>query len=303
MSSRRKTAGAKLRELFDRPLFFLFGAFNPLTVLQIQHFGSPAAYVSGAAVATSLGRLDEGRILRQEMGHLVKQMTMVSDLPLIVDCDTGLLSATERRKADRNQYFNEYEAVLKTVQEMERAGAAAVQLEDQMLRKKRCGHLDGKELLHIDGMRTKIMVACAQRRSKDFVIVARTDARSVEGLDGAIQRANYYKDAGADMIFPEALQTVEEFIEFRKQVPGIPLIANFAELGKTSVDGARQLCDAGYQMVLFPAIGIRRMSKVFFDMMREITERGSAERIANGGNIITRDEMNEFLKQNSKLYK
>ena len=263
----------------------LVGITEPVEALMLKAAGFKAAYISGAALSTSLGFLDEGLITLEKMIQVVGDIRKVSDLPLLVDCDTG---------------FSPMRAMTRL---LAGAGADAVQIEDQLPAKKRCGHLSGKKLISLNDMFWKVKMVSQQRRDKELLVVARTDARAVEGLDGAIFRAHRYINAGADAIFPEALESLEEFKEFRRQVPKIPLIANLAESGKTPPLIADQLFDAGYQIVLIPATPFRMMLKTFETALKEIRRFGSLNDAVENDEIISRTELNKFIKKRSKVYK
>src|SRR3989344_1892514 len=287
---------ATLRDRIKQRPLLLVGAASPICVLQMYGKGFGAAYVSGAAVSTMLGRQDTGHIKLKEMAILIKQMIEVGDLPLIVDCDTGLPSGKRSKE-------NEYGAIIKTVTEIERAGAAAIQIEDQVHCDKLCGHSDGKKIIGRETMEMKIKLACLSRKNKDTMIIVRTDARAIEGMQGAIRRAMAYRDAGADAIFPEALESLTEFYSFRNHITG-PLLANLAEHGKTpSHIFYRQLFDMGYQMALIPATPTRAMLKTHEDALNEILKRGGMQQSVNEKKILTRDEISQLIKNTSKPYK
>lgn len=281
------------------------GAFFPLMALQIEAAGFGACYVSGAAFSTSLGMLDEGYISREEMTSLVGSITRVSDIPIIVDCDTGLLSGRQISliRINPESRVNETAAVTQTVKALEKAGAAAIQIEDQDWRFKRCGHLEDKQLIPARKMKLKIRAAVRARDNPDFMIIARTDARAVEGLRGAIERARVYKNAGADAIFPEALESLKEFEIFRTWTDCVPLIANLAEQGKTpSWIRAGTLFALGYSIVLFPATGTRAMHKTHADYLADIEREGRMQEIVKQNRIISRNAVNEFIIKYSKLH-
>ncbi|MCH8211550.1 MAG: isocitrate lyase/phosphoenolpyruvate mutase family protein, partial [Planctomycetes bacterium] len=192
------------------------GAFNALVGRAVARAGFEACYISGGATANVAGVPDIGLISLSEMCRTIREITQATGLPTIVDADTG---------------YGEAESVARTVVEYERAGAAGLHLEDQVF-PKRCGHLEGKTLVSIDHMVEKVAAAVSARLSDDFIIIARTDARSVTGMDDAIDRANAYRQAGADMIFPEGLESEDEFAAFAADSPGL-LLANMTEFGKT----------------------------------------------------------------------
>src|SRR5687767_8684852 len=210
--------GARLRQLMSRGTVMAPGAFNALVAKAVAKAGFDACYISGGATANVAGYPDIGLITLTEMTRTIREIADAGRLPTIVDADTG---------------YGEVECVIRTVVEYERAGAAGLHIEDQVF-PKRCGHLDGKELIPAADMAEKIAAAAQHRLTKDFIVIARTDARSVPGagMKDAIERANLYRKAGADMIFPEGLESEKEFAEFAKASPGL-LLANMTEFGKT----------------------------------------------------------------------
>lgn len=216
------------------------GAMNPLTARLIEEKGFEGVYVSGAVVAADLALPDIGLTTMTEVVQRSRQVTRVTDLPVLVDADTG---------------FGEPMSAARTTAELEDAGLAGLHLEDQV-NPKRCGHLDGKEVVGVDVMARRIRAAVEARRDPDFVICARTDARGVEGLAHAIVRAKAYADAGADLIFTEALADRREFETFRSAVD-IPLLANLTEFGKSDLIGAKALEDLGYNAVIYPVTTLR----------------------------------------------
>lgn len=216
------------------------GAFSPLAARAIQEAGFEGVYVSGAVVAADLALPDIGLTTLTEVAHRSRQIARVTDLPVLVDADTG---------------FGEPMSAARTVSELEDAGVAGCHLEDQV-NPKRCGHLDGKEVVGTDIMVRRIAAAVNERRDEQFVIYARTDAAGVEGIDSAIERAKAYADAGADMIFTEALYSPADFEKFRAAVD-IPLLANMTEFGKTELLPAQLLEDIGYNAVIYPVTLLR----------------------------------------------
>src|SRR5262245_18595711 len=210
--------GRMLRDRMSQGLVMCPGAFNALVARAVAEAGFDACYISGGATANVAGFPDIGLITLTEMSRTIREIVDASRLPVIVDADTG---------------YGEVECVVRTVVEYERAGAAGLHIEDQVF-PKRCGHLDGKELISAEDMCEKVAAAAKHRLSKDFIITARTDARHVSGagMKDAVARANLYRKAGADMIFPEGLESEAEFAEFAKGSPGL-LLANMTEFGKT----------------------------------------------------------------------
>jgi methylisocitrate lyase len=227
--------GARLRRALDRGTVVCPGAFNALVARAIRQQGFDACYISGGATANVAGYPDVGLITLTEMCRTIREIANSSELPVVVDADTG---------------YGETETSIRTVVEYERAGAAAMHLEDQVF-PKRCGHLEGKTLISTADMVEKIEAVCAHCPTPDFVVIARTDARSVTGLDDAIARANAYRAAGADMIFPEGLKTEEEFERVAQASPGL-LLANMTEFGKTPQISAARFEELGYGLVIYP---------------------------------------------------
>jgi methylisocitrate lyase len=217
------------------------GVPNASMARQVEQAGFDAVYVSGAGMANSTaGVPDIGLLSREEVVRLAGYIAHSVKIPAIVDADTG---------------FGEGENVATTVRELEKAGLAGCHIEDQEF-PKRCGHLAGKTIVDLSLMIERIKAAVAARRDNDFLIIARTDARAVEGFDGAVNRAGEYVAAGADAIFPEALQSADEFRDFAKEIDQ-PLMANMTEFGKSPLLGFKQLADFGYRMVIFPQSAFR----------------------------------------------
>ncbi|REK05974.1 MAG: methylisocitrate lyase [Planctomycetota bacterium] len=241
----RESAGKRLRDTVAESTIQVPGAFNALVARLIEKSGFDAAYLSGAALsAGTLALPDVGLFTLTELAQQTAYLTRRIDIPLIVDADTG---------------FGEAVNVERTIIELEAAGAAAIQIEDQVL-PKRCGHLSGKSLVETSDMCAKLRAAAAARDDVDLVILARTDARGVEGLDAAIERARRYLDAGADWIFPEALADAGEFDQFASAVDA-PLVANMTEFGKSPLLSLDELADMGYAAVLYPVTLMRTAMK------------------------------------------
>jgi methylisocitrate lyase len=227
--------GRRLRDALARGTVVCPGAFNALVAREVAAAGFDACYISGGATANVAGYPDIGLITLTEMCRTIREIADASGLPVVADADTG---------------YGEVECIRRTVVEYERSGAAALHLEDQVF-PKRCGHLDGKTLVPAGDMVEKIRAACAARASSDFVVIARTDARSVDGLDAAVERADAYRAAGADMIFPEGLESEAEFAQFAERCPGL-LLANMTEFGKTPDITAARFGELGYELVIYP---------------------------------------------------
>jgi len=266
--------GAKLRSLLaGKKTIAAPGVFNPAVALLAKEAGFECLYFSGAAFANSMGLSDVGVTTLTEVAEAAGRIAAaVPSLPLIVDVDTG---------------FGEAVSVARTVREMEKAGAAAIQIEDQVM-PKRCGHLDGKEVVEPAEMAKKIIAAKAAAKT-ELVIIARTDAAEAEGLEGATERARLYQRAGADVIFPEALKSRQEFVEFARKVKG-PLLANMTEFGKTpylSLSEFSRLGE-GYKLVIFPVTTFRVAMKAMREALRELSRSGTQRALLE--KMMTRDE-------------
>lgn len=216
------------------------GAFNPLSARLIEQKGFEGVYISGAVLAADLGLPDIGLTTLTEVAGRAKQIARMTDLPAIVDADTG---------------FGEPMNVARTIQELEDAGLAGTHIEDQ-INPKRCGHLDGKSVVDENTAIKRIRAAVDARRDPNFLIMARTDIRAIEGLDAAIDRAKALVDAGADAIFPEAMRSVAEF-EAMANALDVPILANMTEFGKSDLFSVDQLRDAGVKMVIWPVSLLR----------------------------------------------
>lgn len=234
------------------------GAFSPLVARAIQEAGLDGVYVSGAVVAADLALPDIGLTTLTEVAGRSRQIARATDLPVLVDADTG---------------FGEPMSAARTVSELEDAGVAGCHLEDQV-NPKRCGHLDGKEVVPTELMLRRITAAVNERRDDSFVICARTDAAGVEGIDSAIERAKAYADAGADLIFTEALHTPADFEKFRAAVD-TPLLANMTEFGKTELLSASTLQDIGYNAVIYPVTTLRIAMGQVEAALGDIAETGT----------------------------
>jgi methylisocitrate lyase len=275
---RRESPGDKLRRLLSgKKTLPVPGVFNPAVALLAEEAGFRCLYFSGAAFANSMGLPDLGVTTLPEVAEAAGKVTAaVPSIPLIVDVDTG---------------FGETLNVARTVREMERVGAAAIQIEDQVM-PKRCGHLSGKEIVEPQEMAKKVIAAKAAAKN-GLVVIARTDAAEAEGLDGAIDRARFYQRAGADVIFPEALRSRQEFAEFARKVKG-PLLVNMTEFGKTpylSVSEFSTLGD-GYKLVIFPVTTFRVAMKAMRTALRELSKSGTQKGILD--EMMTREEFYEL---------
>jgi len=254
-----ETRHAKLRRLIAGKTVPIPGAFNALCARAIEQAGFEAVYVSGAGLANAVyGLPDVGLTTMSEAVQHAKHIVSAVTVPVVVDGDTG---------------FGEAINAARTVSEMEAAGVSAVHFEDQVLPKK-CGHLDGKALVSADEMVEKIRAACAARRDRDFMIIARTDARGVTSFEDAVERARRYVDAGADAVFPEAMKSEEELAEFARQVTA-PLLANMTEFGKTPLVPLRKLEEMGYRMVIYPQTALRVGFGAISEMLADLKAAGA----------------------------
>lgn len=269
--------GAILRaRLASGKLLRFPGAYNPLCAMLIEKMGFDGVYISGAVLSNSIGLPDIGLTTQSEVAARGHEIARATNLPAIIDADTG---------------FGEPLNVGRTMQVFEEAGVAGFHLEDQ-INPKRCGHLDNKQLVSTEDMVRKIKMAVTMRRQKDFVIIARTDARASEGLEPAINRANAYVDAGADMIFPEAMQNETDFEAFRKGVKA-PLLANMTEFGKSKLLNYHELTNLGYNMVIYPVTTMRLAMKAVERGLQQILDEGSQESALK--DMQTRKELYELL--------
>jgi methylisocitrate lyase len=266
-----------LRRAIRKGCVMMPGAFNAATARLVERCGFSAVYVSGAGLANATaGVPDIGLLSLREVAHLAGYIAAAVRIPTLVDADTG---------------FGGPESVARTVRAFERAGVAGLHLEDQVF-PKRCGHLAGKQIVPVEDMTAKIAAAVRTRRDKDFLIVARTDARAGEGFDAAVRRAQSYLKAGADAIFPEALESTREFREFARRVRA-PLLANMTEFGRSPLLTVGQLAAMGYRMVIFPLAAFRVSMKAAEACLRELKRRGSQR--AWLGRMQTREELYQLL--------
>jgi methylisocitrate lyase len=242
-----------------------------------ERLGFRAVYLSGAALSASLGLPDVGLVNQVEFADAARSITAAVSLPLLCDADTG---------------FGEALSAERTVRLYEASGAAGLHLEDQQL-PKRCGHLSGKALVEPRNMAAKIRAAVAARRDPSFVIIARTDARSVLGFDEAVRRAHLYLEAGADALFPEALETPEEFSAFAKAFPGVPLLANMTEFGRSPNLDLGTLGEMGYRLILYPVTTLRAALRAAQDTLTEIRDRGHQRELFP--QLLTRQDLYDLL--------
>ena len=252
------------------------GVFNGISALIAQRAGFRSAYLSGSGIAGAMGLPDLSVTTLTEVSTEVRRIVSVAKIPLIVDIDTG---------------FGEAINVIRTVREMENAGASAIHMEDQVL-PKRCGHLSGKSVIASSDMVKKIKAAVSARKNPDFVIIARTDARSVNGIEDAISRANEYIEAGADAIFSEALESRDEFLKFSREVRA-PLMANMTEFGKSPLLSVNELRSIGYKMVIFPLTAFRAVLKNMDLIYRNLYSAGTQRDFMDS--IMSRKEFYDII--------
>lgn len=260
--------GVRLRHLLSRSEPLLApGAFDGLSARLIEEAGFDCVYMTGfGAAASVLGRPDVGLLTMTEMVEHARQISQaVAPLPVIADADTG--------------YGNPI-SVIRTVQQYELAGVAAIHVEDQVAPKK-CGHMAGKEVIPASEMVSKVEAAVEARRSSDFVIIARTDARAVEGLDSAIDRGKRYRDAGADVLFIEALEGMEEIEKVAKTFADVPLLYNWAEGGKTPPLTYRQIADLGFKIIIFPVGTLLSATRAIRAVLSSLKQEGTPIKVVN----------------------
>ncbi|AWR96320.1 methylisocitrate lyase [Acidianus sulfidivorans JP7] len=251
------------------------GIFNPFTALLAEKLGFNAVYLSGGALTSSLGIPDIGLISLDEVAYILRKIRDVTGIPIIVDADTG---------------FGEAINVYRAVKILESSGADAIQIEDQRMPKK-CGHLDGKEVVPKSEMISKIKAALKAR--KNALIIARVDSRDVINLEDAIERAKEYVEAGADIIFPEALHSKEEFEKFAKELKNTPLLANMTEFGKTPFITAEEFKKMGYTYVIFPVTIFRVAAKAMKDALEVLKSEGTQKSLLD--KMMTRKEQYEII--------
>src|SRR5689334_17749477 len=269
-------AGERFRILLARPgILQMPGAHNGMAALQAKAAGFEALYLSGAAMTASMGIPDVGMITVDEACFFIRQVTRASALPVLVDGDTG---------------YGEALNVMHMVRSFEDAGAAGVHIEDQLLPKK-CGHLNDKKLADAHDMAAK--VAAARKARRELVIIARTDAAASEGIDSAVARAKLFLGAGADAIFPEALINAEMFRAFAKAMPGVKLLANMTEFGRTPFFTASEFEAMGYRMVSWPVSAFRVANKAQAALYAAIRRDGGTQKMVD--RMQTRTELYETI--------
>ena len=274
----KKTSTQKRKELKNKlknqKILKFPGAYNPLCAKLITEISFDGIYISGAVMANDLGIPDIGLTTLEEVSYRANQISRVTDLPSIVDADTGFGDCG------------------KTIQVFEKLGLSGCHIEDQ-IEKKRCGHLDNKEIISPDEMVKKIKILEKTRKDKNFLIIARTDANIVEGLDKTINRIKAYEDAGADIIFPEAMRTEKEFEKIRKNSK-VFLLANMTEFGKSKILSARELENLGYNIVIYPVTTQRLAMKSVEEGLRVIMRDGHQNNIID--KMQTRKRLYELIE-------
>jgi len=275
---------ARLRKLLSRKeILTAPGAYDALTARIAEMCGFEAVYMTGAGtVNAQLGMPDHSLITLTEMVQSAARMARATSLPIVSDADTGYGGVLN---------------VMRTVQEFQLAGASGIHIEDQVM-PKRCGHLEGKEVISMEEMVGKIRAACRARTDPDFLIIARVDARAPLGFDEAVRRGRAYLEAGADMIFPEALESEEEFRAYARELRAY-LLANMTEYGKTPYLTAAQFQDMGYRMVIYPASAMRVAIKAVYDLFTEIKSAGTQKRFVE--RMFTRDQLYELIHYREML--
>lgn len=270
-------AGVRFRALLERPqILRMPGTQNGIAALQAKRAGFEALYLSGAAMSSSMGLPDLGVITVDEVCFFIRQVARSSGLPVLVDGDTG---------------YGEALNVMHMVRAFEEAGAGAVHIEDQILPKK-CGHLNNKKLADAHDMAAKVAAAAKARRN--LVIIARTDAAASEGIGGAVARAKRYVDAGADAIFPEALTNAEMFRAFAKAMPGVKLLANMTEFGRTPFFTASEFEAMGYRMVIWPVSALRAANKAQERVFKALQRDGGTQKVID--QMQTRQELYDTIR-------
>ncbi|WP_020695953.1 methylisocitrate lyase [Reyranella massiliensis] len=269
-------AGIRFRSLLDRPrILRMPGTHNGIAALQARRAGFEALYLSGAAMSSSMGLPDLGVITIDEVCFFIRQVARASGLPVLVDGDTG---------------YGEALNVMHMVRSFEEAGAGAVHIEDQILPKK-CGHLNNKKLADAHDMAAKVAAAAKARRN--LAIIARTDAAASEGIDGAVARARLYLQAGADAIFPEALTNADMFRAFAKAMPGVKLLANMTEFGRTPFFTAGEFEAMGYRMVIWPVSALRAANKAQERVFAALQKDGGTQKVVD--QMQTRQELYDTI--------
>lgn len=268
--------GRKLRDAWSAGAFPLPGVFSPLVAKMAERLGFQAVYLSGGALSAGEGVPDIGLLTLTEFVTAARSLALATSLPVVCDADTGFGGPLQ---------------VERTVRLFEAAGVAGIHLEDQQM-PKRCGHLSGKSLVPVEEMVAKIRAAVAARRDPDFVIIARTDARGVSGFDDAVNRGQLYLQAGADAVFPEALETEDEFARYAQAVE-CPLVANMTEFGRSPNLDVATLGRLGYRMILFPLTAFRVAMRAAEETLKNLLQAGT--QAASIPKMMTRAELYDLL--------
>ncbi len=266
-----------LRQLIQEKTVLMPGVFNAPVAMLAERLGFESVYISGAGLINgTAGYPDIGLLGMDEMVREAGYIADAVEIPAICDADTG---------------YGEALQVMRTIQSFERQGLAGVHLEDQQA-PKRCGHLEGKSLITTAQMQRKLAAAVEARQDPDFLLIARTDARAIEGFEASVERGLRYVEAGADAIFPEAMQSPEEFARYAEQVE-VPLMANMTEFGKSPYLTVDEFAELGYRMVIYPLTAFRVMMKAVEGALRELQEKGTQQGFLQ--NMQTRQELYELL--------
>ncbi len=277
MNVPERSPGRRLRDAWAQGPLMIPGAFCPLVARLAERLGFQAVYLSGGALSASLAVPDVGLLTLTEFVEAGRALAAATRLPVLCDADTGFGDALNAER---------------TVRLFEGAGVAGIHLEDQQL-PKRCGHLSGKSLVDAADMVAKIRAAVAARRDRDFVLIARTDARGVTGFEDALRRARLYVEAGADAIFPEALENANEFAAFARALNGTPLLANMTEFGKGPLLDFKELSAMGYRMVLYPVSTLRAALRAAQTVLEDLQAKGhQRDQLPH---MLTRAELYDLL--------
>jgi len=283
----QQSKASRLRELLSSRTISIPGAFNALIALQIERAGYEAVYVSGAALSACRGVPDIGLLTLTDVADEGGRIARAVSIPTIVDADTG---------------YGDPSVVGDAVRAFEQAGLAGMQIEDQEPSKK-CGHLPGKRVVPVEEMAAKITAAVRAKNDPNFMVIARTDARAVEGLDGAVRRAKAYVEAGADALFPEALESATEFRAFAQEIRGagiaVPLVANMTEFGKTPLLSSAEFASMGYRGVLFPVTALRTALRAIEGLLAELKLFGTQRDWLH--HMMTRQELYQLLRYPESL--
>ena len=283
----QQTKASRLREVLSTRTIGIPGAFNALIALQVERAGYEALYVSGAALSACRGVPDIGILTLDEVVDEAGRIARSVSIPTIVDADTG---------------YGGPSIVGGAVKAFEQAGLAGMQIEDQEPAKK-CGHLPGKRVIPVSEMASKIEAAVQAKNDRNFMVIARTDARAVEGFDGAVRRAKTYAEAGADALFPEALQSADEFHQFAREMQSagirVPLVANMTEFGKTPLLSCAEFASMGYRAVLFPVTTLRTALRAIEGLLAELKLFGTQRDWLH--HMMTRQELYGLLRYPESL--